>query len=60
MQCMRVSEIHEKSNAQCQKKEGANPGQLFWAFGSHQQGAAQSLPGTAGLKGNVSQYKGYF
>ena len=31
------------------KKVQANPGQLFWAFGPHQQGAAQSLPGTAGL-----------
>ena len=45
-----IEYIHENSNAQCQKKEGANPGQLFWAFGPHQQGAAQSLPGTAGLK----------
>ena len=35
---------------QCQKEEGANPGQLFLAFGPHQQGAAQFLPGTAGLK----------
>ena len=42
--------VHENSNAQCQKKESANPGQLFQAFGPHQQGAAQSLPGTAGLK----------
>ena len=25
--------IHEKSNMQCQNKEGANPGQLFQAFG---------------------------
>ena len=35
--------IHEKSSA--------NPGQLFRAFGPHQQCAAhvQSLPGTAGL-----------
>ena len=41
---------HEKSRVKCQKKEGANPGQLFLAFGPHQQGAAQSLPGTAGLK----------
>ena len=40
----------KKSHVQCQKKEGANPGQLFQAFGPHQQGAAQSLPGTAGLK----------
>ena len=24
--------VHENSNAQCQKKEGANPGQLFRAF----------------------------
>ena len=40
----------KKSSMQCQKKEGANPGQLFRAFGPHQQGAAQSLPGTAGLK----------
>ena len=39
-----------KSHLQCQKKESANPGQLFQAFGPHQQGAAQSLPGTAGLK----------
>ena len=31
---------------QCQKKEGANPGELFRAFGPHQQGAVQSLPGT--------------
>ena len=29
---------------QCQKKEGANPGQLYWAFGPQQQGPAQSLP----------------
>ena len=42
--------VHEKSNAHCQKREGANPGQLFRAFGPHQQGAAQSLPGTAGHK----------
>ena len=40
----------KKSSMQCQKKEGANPGQLFQAFGPHQQGAAQSLPGTAELK----------
>ena len=33
------------------KRYKPNPGQLFWAFGPHQQGAAQSLPGTAaGLK----------
>ena len=37
--------VHEKSSEQCQKKEGANPGQLFQAFGPHQQGATQSLPG---------------
>ena len=24
--------VHEKSNKQCQKKEGANSGQLFQAF----------------------------
>ena len=41
--------VHKKSSVQCQKKEGANPGQMFWAFGPHQQGAAQSLSGTAGL-----------
>ena len=29
----------KKSSMQCQKKEDANPGQLFWAFGPHQQGA---------------------
>ena len=34
---------HEKLSVQCQKKEGANPGWLFQAFGPHQQGAAQSL-----------------
>ena len=39
----------KKSSMQCQKKEGVNPGQLFWAFGPHQQGATQSLPGMAGL-----------
>ena len=38
----------KKSSVQCQKKEGAE--QLFWAFGPHQHGAAQSLPGTAGFK----------
>ena len=32
------------------KEKCANPGQLFRAFGPHQQGAAQFLPGTAGLK----------
>ena len=42
--------VHKKSCMQCQKKEGANPGQLFQAFGPHQQGVAQSLPGTARLK----------
>ena len=31
---------YERSSVQCQKKEGANPGQLFQAFGPHQQGAA--------------------
>ena len=39
-----VSIIRIKLSVQCQKKEGANPGQLFY-----QQGAAKSLPGTAGL-----------
>ena len=28
--------VHVKLGGQCQKKEGANPGQLFWAFGPHQ------------------------
>ena len=46
--------IHEISSVQCQQKEDANPGQLFRAFGPHQQGAAQSLPGTAGLKYNYT------
>ena len=40
----------KKSSGQCQNKEGANPRQLLQAFGPHQQGAAQSLPGTVGLK----------
>ena len=45
-----VMYIHDKSSVQCQRKEGANPGQLFQAFGPHQQGAEpQSLPDTAGL-----------
>ena len=42
--------IHEKSSLQCQKKEGANTGQLFRASGPIQQGTAQSLPSTTGLK----------
>ena len=40
-----------------QKKEGANPRQLFRALGSHQQVAAQSLPGTNGLKYTVGYHK---
>ena len=39
-----------KSSSKYEKKEGANPGQLFQAFGPNHKGAAQFLPGTAGLK----------
>ena len=46
----------KNQSGQCQKKEGANPRQQFLAFGPHQHDAAQSLPGTAGLKYMYSLY----
>ena len=30
---------HENQVHSAKKKEGANPGQLFWGFGPHQQSA---------------------
>ena len=48
--------LYKKNQVAVPKEKCANPGQLFRAFGPHQQGAAQFLPSTAGLNMYMYMY----